>query len=92
MKTKFFKLILPLLLVVVAVTSAFTTSASSAGSDAALVIGYLQTESTHTDCDEVEMCSTINTGAFCRVGQQDNNPRLWDFNSANKCEQVLYKP
>lgn len=93
MKTKFSKLIVPLLLVLVAVTSAFTTDAASkAADDATLVIGYLQDDSTHENCTDTEMCSTINNGVFCRVGQQENNPRLWDLTPAEKCEEVLYKP
>jgi hypothetical protein len=92
MKTKISQFILPMLVVVFAITTAFTTNASTSSKKAtALVTGYIQNIGSEEPCEASNDCSTI-TGAFCRVGQVATNPRLWDKNANDECVIPLYKP
>lgn len=87
MKKSFLKLYLPMLLVLLAVTTAFTTSKSSM----ALVYGYVSDP--ENGCYQTStLCSTISNGTFCRLGYIATNPRLWGLNQNDECVLPLYKP
>lgn len=83
--------ILPALVIVLGVTSAFTTTAASK-STAAIVEGYLPHNVEGTNCELKDDCQTINTGAFCRVGQSPSGQRLYILNENDECLRVGYKP
>jgi len=91
MKTKIQQFVLPMLVVVFAITTAFNTNASSSKKTAALVNGYIQHIGEEEPCEESTECSTI-VSTFCRVGQVAANPRLWDKNTNGECVVPLYKP
>jgi hypothetical protein len=83
--------ILPVLVIVVAVTSAFT-GADGSRNKQALVEGYLAHNAEGTNCELIEECSTINTGAFCRVGQIPSGQRLYIMDADDRCLRIGYKP
>ncbi|MDL2145073.1 DUF6520 family protein [Flavobacterium tructae] len=85
------RVILPVLVIVLAVTSAFTT-ADALKIKQALVEGYIAHNAEGTDCELIEECSTINTGAFCRVGQVPSGQRLYIMNDDDHCLRIGYKP
>lgn len=90
MKTTFSKLILPMLVVVLAVTSAFKSV-----DDSLLIRPHEQVISSGviTDCiQKSQSCSLTVSGTFCRVGQIAGNPRLYDMNANEECVVPLYKP
>jgi hypothetical protein len=83
--------ILPVLVIVLGVTSAFTTTAASK-STVAIVEGYLPHNIEGTNCELKDNCSTLVTGAFCRVGQIPSGQRLYIMNENDQCLRVGYKP
>lgn len=85
------RVILPALVIVLGVTSAFTTAASSKSQEA-LVEGYLPHNVEGTNCELIDECNTVNTGAFCRVGQVPSGQRLYIMNGNDECLQTGYKP
>lgn len=92
MKTKISQLILPMLVVVFAVTSAFTSHAENKSQSVALVTGYIQHPGAEEPCEASNDCTTVNTGTFCKVGQIATNPRLWDKNINDECVVPLFRP
>lgn len=92
MKTKIQQFILPMLVVVFAITTAFNTNASaSSKKTATLVTGYIQHIGEEEPCEASNDCSP-DGGPFCRVGQVATNPRLWNKNVNGECVIPLYKP
>lgn len=92
MKTRIPQFILPMLVVVFAITTAFNTNASaSSKKTTAIVTGYLQHIGEEEPCEESNECSTSGV-TFCRVGQVATNPRLWNKNANGQCVIPLYKP
>lgn len=85
------KVILPALVIVLAVTSAFTTDAASKKS-ASIVSGYLPHNAQGTDCEEKNNCESTNTGTLCRVGQVASGQRLYIMNDNGECLKTGYKP
>jgi len=85
------KVILPALVIVLAVTSAFTTEASSKKS-VSIVNGYLPHDSEGTDCEEKNSCSDVNNGTLCRVGQAPAGQQLFMINTNGECLRTAYKP
>lgn len=90
MKNKFLKFTLPVLVVVLAVTSAFTTIANA--DELRLTVGYEQNPNAQNCAERTQTCSPVVTPTFCRVGQIASNPRLWDKNASDECNIPLYKP
>lgn len=87
------KLIVPMLVVVLAVTSAFTTDFSkNSKEDATIVKGHRKLNPQGTECAISNDCTTINTGVFCRVGNVPAGQQLWDMDEDDKCVLTLYKP
>lgn len=82
--------ILPVLVIVLAVTSALTTVTASK-SRVVLEGGYLPYNVQGTDCELKDECST-GGGAFCRVGQVPNGQRLFILNANDECLRTGYKP
>lgn len=85
------KLILPVLAIAFAVTSAFTINPSQK-TDADLVNGYHKLNIQGTECKAENECTTTVTSAFCRVGNAPSGARLWDMNENQECVITLYKP
>ncbi|GAA6765742.1 hypothetical protein AAFH68_16800 [Flavobacterium sp. CGRL1] len=85
------KVILPALVIVLAVTSAFTTEASSKSS-LAVVEGYLPHNAQGSNCEQKDDCSDVNTGTLCRVGQVSTGQRLFIMNDNDACLRTGYKP
>lgn len=83
--------ILPVLVIVLAVTSAFTTDAASK-SRLAIVNGYLPNNPQGTDCEQKDDCSDVNTGTLCRVGQVPAGQQLFILNANDQCLKTGYKP
>ena len=84
------RVILPALVIVLAVTSAFTTAAV-AKSSAVNLEGYLAHNVEGTNCELKDNCSTTG-GSFCRVGQLPSGQRLYIMNENDQCLRVGYKP
>lgn len=83
--------ILPVLVIVLAVTSAFTTEAASK-SRVAIVEGFLPHNEQGTDCEQKDDCSDVNTGTLCRVGQVSAGQQLFIKNANDQCLKTGYKP
>lgn len=83
--------ILPVLVIVLAVTSAFTTDAASK-SRVAIVEGYIPHNQNGTDCEQKDDCSDSNTGTLCRVGQVPTGAQLFIKNANDQCLRTGYKP
>lgn len=83
--------ILPVLVIVLAVTSAFTTEAASK-SRLAIVSGFLPHNPEGTDCEQKDDCSDSNTGTLCRVGQVPTGQQLFILNANDQCLRTGYKP
>lgn len=93
MKTEFSKLILPMLVIVLAVTSAFTTVNSTTKKALAITPYEKQTIGGENQCvPRLESCSLTNNGVFCTVGQISGNPRLYEMDANDDCTIPLYKP
>lgn len=78
------------MVVVLAVTSAFSTVGSN---DAALqaVIPHEQSLGANPCIVKTQPCTLTNTGTLCRVGQFLSNPPLWEMEDG-ECIVPLYKP
>lgn len=85
------KAILPVLVIVLAVTSAFTRAVASKNR-VTLVPGFLPHNIEGTNCEYIEDCSTTNLGTFCRVGQVPTGQRLFGLNANDECLLTVYKP
>jgi len=86
------KLILPALVIVLAITSAFTTEAGKRAEDA-IVPGHVRLSSNPKDCSvEMDDCDTNFTDEVCRVGNISAGAQLWRKNGAGDCILTLYKP
>ena len=85
------KLIVPAVVIVMAVTSAFSTGDSS-NEKLAVVPGFIKQNVQGTNCEQKDDCSTINTGTLCRVGQVPSGAQLWIMNSNDECLVRAYKP
>lgn len=86
-------LILPGLMAVLAVTSAFTTDATSDSKlDDSIMNGHIRLSSNLKDCEESDECQTEFNTTVCRVGQVPSGAQLWRKNAAGECVITLYKP
>jgi hypothetical protein len=84
--------ILPVLVIVLAVTSAFTTEAASKSRVATTVSGFLPHNAQGTDCEQKDDCSDVNNGILCRVGQVPAGQQLFILNANDQCLRTGYKP
>lgn len=93
MKSKFSTVIMPVLLMVLALTSAFSTSSISKD-DSALVPQPFELHSDRVvPCVmKSQVCSNTIATTFCKVGQIATNPRLWEKDGDGNCTIALYKP
>ena len=93
MKTNFIKQILPLAAFGVALAGAFSTNAmNSRANTAAPIQGFTQLNEDATECEQHDVCSTINNGQVCRVGLVPSGARLWGKNDNQECKRVVYMP
>ncbi|MFV5703062.1 DUF6520 family protein [Flavobacterium sp. XS2P12] len=91
MKTEIFKMILPMAVIAVAVTGAFSSNAMNKNSKAfAPKQGYTHT-SPSSACNISNMCSDV-IGDFCTVGAEE--VRLFGKTNpeATTCNVPVYKP
>jgi hypothetical protein len=93
MKTNFVKQVVPVAVFALAIAGAFTTHAMNERSKTtAIVPGYIKLNPQGTSCEQRDLCSTVNTGNICTVGQVPGGTQLFDKNSANQCTVPLYRP
>lgn len=85
------KLIVPMLVIVAAATSAFSTDASAKKS-LALVQGFIPHNAEGTDCEQKNDCSDVNRGIVCRVGQVSSGAQLYIKDANDECVLTGYKP
>jgi hypothetical protein len=83
------KLIVPMLVIVAAATSAFKTEAAPKSST---VSGFIRNNAQGNDCSERDECEENNTGTLCRVGQLPAGAQLWIHNDSGECLKLGYKP
>lgn len=85
------KLIVPAVVILMAVTSAFSTGDAS---NKKLVVapGFIKHNAEGSDCEQKDNCTTINTGTLCRVGQNPLGAQLWIMNASDECLIKAYKP
>lgn len=85
------KLIAPAVVIIMAVTSAFSTGDSS-NKKLAVVPGFIKHNAAGTDCEQKDNCTNINTGTLCRVGQSPLGAQLWIMNANDECLIKAYRP
>lgn len=85
------KLIAPAVVIVMAVTSAFSTGDAS-NKKLAIVPGFIKHNVAGTDCEQKDNCSTVNTGILCRVGQVPSGALLWTMTANEECLVPGYRP
>jgi hypothetical protein len=85
------KLIVPMLVIVAAATSAFSTNASAKKS-ASLVQGFIPHNAQGTNCELKNNCSDVNNGVVCRVGQVSTGAQLKIMDDNGECVLTGYKP
>ncbi|UFH45357.1 DUF6520 family protein [Flavobacterium galactosidilyticum] len=85
------KLIVPMLVIVAAATSAFSTDASAKRSSG-LVPGFIPHNAQGTDCEQKNDCSNVNNGIVCRVGQVSTGAQLKIMDGNDECVLTGYKP
>lgn len=85
------KLIVPAVVIVMAVTSAFSTGDSSK-KNLAIVPGFIKPNAEGTNCEKKDNCSTVNTGILCRVDQSSSGAQLWIMNANDECLLPGYRP
>ncbi|PRZ22845.1 DUF6520 family protein [Flavobacterium granuli] len=83
------KLIVPMLVIVAAATSAFKTHTAPAST---IVSGFIRNNVEGTNCSESDECEENNTGTLCRVGQDPTGTQLWINNDSGECLKLGYKP
>ena len=83
------KLIVPMLVIVAAATSAFKTQTAPTSS---IVSGFIRNNTAGTDCTESDECEETNTGTLCRVGQVPAGAQLRILNASGECLKLGYKP
>ena len=88
------KLILPAMMVVLAVTSAFTTDYSADKKAAStLENGWKRLSISNPKlCEESTECQIEFTSTVCRVAQHPSGVQLFRMNGNDECVIPLYKP
>jgi hypothetical protein len=85
------KLIAPAVVILMAVTSAFSTGDSS-NKKLAVVPGFIKQNVAGTNCEQKDDCSNIDTGTLCRVGQSPMGAQLWIYDENGECLDTGFKP
>lgn len=85
------KLVLPAVVILMAVTSAFTTVDSSK-KNLAVVPGFIKNNVAGTDCEQKDNCSNIDTGVLCHVSQNPLLQQLWIMDDNGECLERGYRP
>ena len=85
------KLFAPAVVILMAVTSAFSTGDSS-NKKLAIVPGFIKHNVQGTSCEQKDNCSTVNTGTLCRVGQVPSGALLWTMTANGECLIQGYRP
>lgn len=82
-----------MLLIVLAITSAFSTVENAKEQNAQAVIPYQMHPELSVPCvQKSQSCTLTVTAQFCRVGQIGSNPRLWEKDQDGDCTIALYRP
>lgn len=92
MKTNFLKLIVPMLLMVLAFTSAFSTVENSKEQSSFAIVPYEMHPELSEPCVQKTQTCVFTVGQYCRVGQIGSNPRLWEKDLDGDCTIALYRP
>lgn len=92
MKNSLSKKIIPLLVIVLAITAAFTTHASirSNSIKPVLIQGYIRNNPLGTDCIASVMCADV-VNNICTVNGLPGGIQVWGKNSSGRCIVELYK-
>jgi len=92
MKNPLSKKIIPILVIMLAITAAFATNASirSNGIKPILIQGYIRNNPVGTDCIASVMCADV-VNNICTVNGQPGGIQVWGKNSAGRCIVELYK-
>ena len=85
MKTSIFKLLVPAMVLVTGVVSAFTTNAAPNDSKQASIWGYRKIAGTQP-CEQVKMCDQV-PNFVCRSTANEN---LYQLIGPNNCPTLLY--
>lgn len=85
------KLIVPAVVIVMAVTSAFSTGDTS-NKKSAIVPGFTKQNTQGTNCVQEDNCSSLDTGKLCRVGNVSSGAQLWIMNPNDECLEKGYRP
>lgn len=85
------KLFVPAVVILMAVTSAFSTGdSSSKKSD--IVSGFVKHNLAGTNCQQEDDCSSEDTGTLCYINQNPTQPQLWIMNENEECLVQGYRP
>ncbi|WP_432671710.1 DUF6520 family protein [Flavobacterium sp. SM2513] len=84
------KLIVPAVVIVMAVTSAFSTGDTS--KKLAVVPGFVKHNVPGTNCEQEDDCSDIDTGTLCYINQDSAQTQLWIMNTNGECLKKGYRP
>jgi hypothetical protein len=93
MKTSFFKKILPMLAILLAVGGAFGTYAMSRAAKAEVTNfpGYIKNNPLGTSCTETQvMCSDVND-QICTINGLPTGTQLWKKNAQGRCVDEVYR-
>jgi hypothetical protein len=93
MKTNFVKQVVPVAVFALAIAGAFTTHAMNERSRTmAPAQGYIKLNPQGTSCEQRDMCSSVNNGIVCTVGQVPGGTQLFAKNSNGQCVQTTFRP
>lgn len=92
MKTIFSKLIVPMLLIVLAITSAFSTVENAKDQSSFVIVPYEMHPELLEPCVQKTQTCVFTPGTYCRVGQLGSNPRLWEKDEDGDCTIALFRP
>ena len=94
MKTSFFKKILPMLAILLAIGGAFGSyamdhSATKKGK-AAVFTGYIKNNPLGSNCTESVQCTDV-VAELCTVNGAGGGAQLWKMNGQNRCVDEIYR-
>lgn len=94
MKNKFFKMMLPMFALILAVTASFVSNAQNESTNSNNVNGYLQNNGNPQACtDSGKVCTTDDTGTICQIeiDSEPENLHRYDEGSTS-CFDFVYEP
>lgn len=85
------KLIAPAVVILMAITSAFSTGDVS-NKKLAVVPGFIKHNVPGTNCEPKDDCSNVDTGTLCYINQNPSLSPLWIMNDNGECLEQGYRP